>query len=645
MASEIRLGQLIAPFGPGSIYTDKNGIPNIVCGLDFWHKQRDERGRWKTDEAAMRKHVIDEPRLSALLHVPQFRQPPEYCFDDQSPGLSRLEVQTHRFPNWYVDSFSGKMRRFSLGTLKLAPLEKGEKQARWRPVRFISVCSHGHIADFPWKEWCGCECPGDGGLVLNDSGGPDLRSVKVSCTACGKWKTLAGAMGMDRNQESNTITGSGLRAANIPCSGERPWLGRAAQPCTECPVAVLINQSNIYFGKTLSSIYLPDMTSEQTVADMQRILRGEDMDLSDIKFLIQAGRQLPALAMLRDILKPHFDTLPNDESMMAAIESLIRGASVVRGEGGHPVMRESESLMFRRAEYNVLRNEVGPGVDDELRVIPSLVPDDLKRWFGRVNLVERLRETRVFCGFERLIRARDPLEAMPSSAMNQLFLHPPEPAHQWLPAIKNYGEGIFIELNADAVRQWLAVHAPWLQERLDQVFVDRMGNEPNLLPPLQSNGWTPQWAARYLLVHTLAHIMINQMVFECGYSSAALKERIFVSNDPEAPMAAFLIYTAAGDSEGSLGGLVRIGRPELFGSMLRRAISRASWCSADPVCSEDLGGTGSRRVNKAACHACVLLPETACETINSGLDRAMIVGTPQEPQVGFLSDLMQGFAL
>ncbi|WPN49161.1 DUF1998 domain-containing protein [Pseudomonas sp. P8_241] len=644
MASDIRLGQLIAPFGPGSIYTDKNGIPNIVCGLDFWHKQRDERGNWKADETAMRRHAIYEPRLSTLLRVPYFRQPPEYCNDDQNPGLSKLEVQTHRFPTWYVDSFSGKMRRFSLGTLKLAPLEKGEKLARWRPVRFISVCSHGHIADFPWKDWCGCVCLGDSGLVLNDSGGPDLRSIRVSCTRCAQSKTLAGSMGMTLDQSKSAITGSGLDDSGIRCSGERPWLGQTAQPCDAYPVAVLINQSNIYFGKTLSSIYLPDMTSEQTVADIQKILRREDMDLSDVKILVQSksGREALALTILRDILKPHFDPLPDDKQLMKAINPLIHGTSV-GCEGGQPVMQESESLTFRRAEYNVLRNEVGPGVDDELRVIPSLVPDGLKHWFGRVNLVERLRETRAFCGFERLIRARDPLEAMPSSAMNQLFLHPPESAHQWLPAIKNYGEGIFVELSEDAVCQWLDNNAGWLKERLDQEFVDRMGNEPNLLPPLQSNGWTPQWAARYLLVHTLAHVMINQMVFECGYSSAALKERIFVSNDPGAPMAAILIYTAAGDSEGSLGGLVRIGRRELFEPMVRRAISRASWCSADPVCSEDLGGTGSRRVNKAACHACVLLPETACETINSGLDRAMIVGTPQEPQVGFLSDLMQGF--
>lgn len=79
----------------------------------------------------------------------------------------------------------------------------------------------------------------------------------------------------------------------------------------------------------------------------------------------------------------------------------------------------------------------------------------------------------------------------------------------------------------------------------------------------------------------------------------------------------------------------------MFENLVKRAVSRASWCSADPVCSENLGGTGSKQVNLAACHACVLLPETACETINNGLDRATLVGTPEFQQGGFLTDLLQ----
>jgi hypothetical protein len=106
-------------------------------------------------------------------------------------------------------------------------------------------------------------------------------------------------------------------------------------------------------------------------------------------------------------------------------------------------------------------------------------------------------------------------------------------------------------------------------------------------------------------------------------------------------MAGFLIYTAAGDSEGTLGGLVRMGRPERLGSLFIRALSHASWCSADPVCSENLGGQGARLANLAACHACILLPETSCETINDGLDRAMLVGTPDNREPGFMSVLLE----
>ena len=304
-----------------------------------------------------------------------------------------------------------------------------------------------------------------------------------------------------------------------------------------------------------------------------------------------------------------------------------------------PSVPDSDFLSFRRTEFNILRKEVEEGVSSELRIMSSVVPSPFKKFFNRVNLVERLRETRVFFGFDRLVRSDDPFVGMPESAMNQLFLRPPDQATAWLPAVKNYGEGVYIEFSENAISKWLEVNRDWLIKRYDVNFINRMHSEPLLIPPSNNVDW--KWAARYQLIHTFSHILINQLVFESGYSSASLKERLFVSSDSEAPMGGLLIYTASGDSDGSLGGLVRLGRPDLFESLLRRAVSRASWCSADPVCSENLGGAGTRLVNMAACHACTLLPETACETINNGLDRASVVGTPDDPDVGFLSDLRE----
>jgi hypothetical protein len=256
-----------------------------------------------------------------------------------------------------------------------------------------------------------------------------------------------------------------------------------------------------------------------------------------------------------------------------------------------------------------------------------------------VNLVERLRETRAFYGFDRLEQNTDPLNGMPDSALRQLFREPPaQQQERWLPVVEVFGEGIYLELREERIIEWQSAQAAWLSDRLDDGFITRIAEIYQTLPPIGAAN--RNWASRYLLVHTLAHILINQLVFECGYSTASLRERIFVSADQNAPMAALLIYTAAGDSDGTLGGLVRLGRPERFGPLMPRALSRASWCSADPVCSEHLGGQGSRLANLAACHACVLLPETSCETINQGLDRAMVVGTPYERERGFMSPLL-----
>jgi hypothetical protein len=224
--------------------------------------------------------------------------------------------------------------------------------------------------------------------------------------------------------------------------------------------------------------------------------------------------------------------------------------------------------------------------------------------------------------------------------MMQLFRDPPnQPQERWLPAIEVFGEGIYFELGEDRIRQWQQDNQTWLQDRLSDQFLLRLQDVFQTLPPLGAADRA--WASRYLLVHSLAHVLINQFVFECGYSTASLRERLYVSADVNAPMAGILIYTAAGDSEGTLGGLVRLGRPERLGPVVRRALSRASWCSADPVCSENLGGQGSRLANLAACHACILLPETSCETVNQGLDRATIVGTADDRQVGWMSELLE----
>ena len=129
---------------------------------------------------------------------------------------------------------------------------------------------------------------------------------------------------------------------------------------------------------------------------------------------------------------------------------------------------------------------------------------------------------------------------------------------------------------------------------------------------------------RFLLCHTLAHLIIRRLDAEAGYPAAALKERIY-SRTGKAPMAGILIYVAVADQEGSLGGLMEMAAPERFLRLLTKAFEAASWCSMDPVCAEQ-DGHGPDLLNRAACHACALVPEPSCPFGNVLLDRVFVTG-------------------
>jgi len=122
--------------------------------------------------------------------------------------------------------------------------------------------------------------------------------------------------------------------------------------------------------------------------------------------------------------------------------------------------------------------------------------------------------------------------------------------------------------------------------------------------------------------------LIRQLAVECGYTAASIRERIYSrspgQDGPE--MAGVLIYTAAPDSEGTLGGLVEAARR--IKDFVRKALELASLCSNDPICAHHQPGEHDHApLLGAACHGCLLVPETSCEQHNEFLDRALVVCT------------------
>ena len=229
--------------------------------------------------------------------------------------------------------------------------------------------------------------------------------------------------------------------------------------------------------------------------------------------------------------------------------------------------------------------------------------------FEKIVQVERLREVRVFRGFQR----RDIGPANPVIAPDL-----GRGGIDWLPAIEVSGEGIFLEFRQDALAHWNDLNHKAIETfTRAQLIAAEQASLPGKF------GFYP--SANFIMLHTFAHLLINQLSFDCGYSSTSLKERIYCG-PPTDPYGGILIYTADSDSEGSMGGLVEMGGPARIAEVVYRAVARSRWCSSDPVCRE-LESQGVGGLNRAACHACSLVAETSCVFSNTMLNRTLVSGT------------------
>jgi hypothetical protein len=313
----------------------------------------------------------------------------------------------------------------------------------------------------------------------------------------------------------------------------------------------------------------------------------------------------------------------NPDALLAAAQRKLRDGTDAAAAS---ISTEEE---FSRQEYEAVRSARGGPNTDLLvtRMDPRRYGSAVAEILESVALVRKLRETRVLAGFTRLL---PPDAGIEDGRLQTLKL---DNSIDWLPAIVVRGEGIFLEFRADRLDEWI-VRGEAAKRLARLVGAYNIRRTARAQPPRAVG-------PKFIMVHTLAHLLMTELSFECGYGSSSLRERIYCDTETGTPaMQGVLIYTASGDAEGTLGGLVRQGEPNRFERTLISALRRAQWCSSDPICIESTG-QGVDNANLAACHGCALLPETSCEEGNRLLDRAMIVGTPQARGVGFCSQLLE----
>ena len=136
------------------------------------------------------------------------------------------------------------------------------------------------------------------------------------------------------------------------------------------------------------------------------------------------------------------------------------------------------------------------------------------------------------------------------------------------------------------------------------------------------------------MLPSFAHLLITAVSLECGYPASSLRERIYA-----VPGVGYgvLLYTGTTDVEGTLGGLIQVGRR--IHAHMRTALEMGELCSNDPVCSQHQPQHQheSRFLHGAACHSCLLIAETSCEQHNDFLDRALVVPTVDNLGVQFFA--------
>ncbi len=543
------------------------GIGSIYDALDYSVLIAGQE-LWKVKDT----EIIHEERLKKKLCVEYFRQPKIIEDVGTIPGF--------RFPEWV---FCPKCK--SLKPIwKLS--DRNEKKCakckeKYVPARFIVSCEHGHIDDFPWAWWVhkGSVCSKPK-LKLHSTGKTtSLAGIRVSCENkdCLAERTLEGIFG------KNALRGS-------RCRGRKPWLGIGVkEDCDETPRVLQRGSASVYYSVTESAISIPPFSER-----INLFLQQYDAEL---EFIPEAAFQ------------GYFQQKLDQTGEDFRLEDVIQAA--IKRKEKDPDDKPDKNIDLRQGEYEALCNPGPMDPRDEFAAEVGIVPSAYKNLISKIVLVHRLREVRALTGFTR-IDPENNLAAISRSKTN------------WLPASEMRGEGIFLELNRKQMKEWVSQATQDFLKRINLLEIQRLKQLSENSSWAEKRVITPQ----FLLLHTLAHVLIQQLILDCGYSSSSLRERLYYNDgsDGRAEMSGLLIYTATPDSEGSLGGLVRQGYETRFRKVIYKALEQASWCSNDPLCMES-EGQGHDSLNLAACHSCCLLPETSCELRNSYLDRGVLIGT------------------
>lgn len=586
----------------------------IVRGPDYLMTVKDIR-EW-TDKSGQPAgepiRYVDGVR-SALDITQELREPP-VAKEMDTGRVEGVCVPARRFPSWMRCPRCGLLhykpwRGLPAGVkphCQESDLDKCKNKPQLEQAPWALIHVDGHMADVPWhflahpKEGKGTrdqqQCRADWNepyLCLIDKG---ASGRQLRCERC----------------KATSDFGDGLQ---IPYGKTRrqPWIKEDADATASMATVLEINDARVHAPQTRNALVIPPES---------RIRKGSVVDR-----LYSSSQKRKEIDQAK---YPHARNVA-----LISIASELR-CSVTQIEDarteiskGYPLYGQNitQGILLEN-EYQALLDEM-PNVADDEDFVTRHHTTDWKAMAGRLAgtkpariigavsqliAVNRLKEIMVLKGFQRMGGTLVPPHIVGESS--------------WLPALELYGEGVFFSLDENLLSRWESHSTLWERSNDFQRRFAATGLrfDPEIIV-------TP----RFLLLHTLAHLLIRQLETEAGYPAASLKERIYCTAG-KLPMSGILVYVAVPDVVGSLGGLAELATPERFLLLLSSVFDHAEWCSLDPVCSEH-DGQGPSLLNRAACHACALIPEPSCAYGNVLLDRTFIKGDVTTGMPAFLSEL------
>jgi hypothetical protein len=622
---EVRHGQLITTYGPGAM-VDLPDRSVVVGGLNLWHYSRDDDSCY-----------IDEQRLIAKLRgllgvgTLQLKRPPSEDDNFAQKFRSSSGIRSPQFPLWFIAQPKEPFPPFIDETgrrYRTRPLIHKDRLVNekypWRapggklqqldvvPVRFVQCCANGHLSDIDWDRFAhgGARSRCQEDLWLDEAGaGNDFNEIYVRCPQCNKRQALASTKG---------DTGASLLG---PCRGQRPWLGNFNDDGLDCTDEKDKPRYNRLLVRSASNAYFPEMVGAISIPEAEDPLRQLIIShLSDFEKITSAEKLAMALEM--DLIKERIAAplRGRDPQEVMAILDAVRGSGKDARTEKQPPLKQQEIKALYAPAGSLGSADAASTFHAEIVTLEGK-PTWFTERFDRVLKVHRLREVMALIGFTRLepiVKGvdGDPIDKLDigakRAAINSKEL-------DWVPAVENFGEGLFLGVSENALQAWRKSDGV-VQHSSKHREACKLWNRDHGLKAGEFD-WPGE---AYLMLHSLAHLLITTAALECGYGASAIKERIysFPSHGH-----GILLYTSGSGSEGTLGGLVSLA--DGIDGLVAAALERGRLCSNDPFCSmhDPESDLEKRYSHGAACHGCLLIAETSCEQRNQFLDRAFVVPT------------------